>query len=354
MFAVLQVYVILQIVSLLIGLVAVVRVWRASTFDGILSLFVPFYILFAMVRYWNQPDHDIRWHVFAMLVLGGTSVWMSYRAVDQIHASEVAGRSAATGQRGQDQSAGGSERLATGEVSARSAASAATQDESETTPRVASAEDLRWLASRVTFYRGRFERPTTGYTLTIPSAFHLLDNADARRMEAAFGHPLDKKLVAWGVEQNLALTDPALWVVRMRWMNEGLVVASAGELDATGLLNAARTQTHVPRLASSGGSLQRFVAAPAHDGNVIYWVEERLPEGAKTSVFDCHALRLARKGVLEFSIVGARDALQKSCLATLRAFAQTVTFEPALDYPTVTAGVVLAPYSLSGLIAQTQ
>jgi len=238
-------------------------------------------------------------------------------------------------------------------ASARQPASVAPEPEDSTPTRVSS-EEWRAIANRVVFYRGRFERSTTGYSMIIPADFHLLDNADARRLEMALGHPDDKHLVAWAVDRNIALTDPQLWVVRVRWMNEGLVVASPSELDAAGLLKAAQTQTHVPRLAGSGGKLQRFVAAPARDGNEIDWVEQRLPEAAKTSVYDCHALRLARKGVLEFSIVGAGENRQASCLATLRAFAQNVSFERDLEYPANTEGNKLAPYSLSGLIAQTQ
>ncbi|HEY8009704.1 MAG TPA: DUF2167 domain-containing protein [Rudaea sp.] len=221
-------------------------------------------------------------------------------------------------------------------------------------PQRASPQELRHVASRVTFYRGRFERTITGYTMEIPAGFHLIDSNDARLLDAALGRPFDKRLVASVMELNLALTDPQLWLVRVRWMNEGLVVASAGELDAKGLLDAARSQTHVPRLAGSGGTLQRFVVPPTRTGAEVDWVEERLPEGAKTTVFDCHALHLARKGVLEFSIVGASAGLQKTCLATVREFAQSVSFDPSLDYPAVPGSNFLAPYSLSGLIAQTQ
>lgn len=238
-------------------------------------------------------------------------------------------------------------------ASARQPADAAPAAEDPAPARVSS-EEWRGIANRVVFYRGRFERPTTGYTMIIPTDFHLLDNADARRLEIALGHPDDKHLVAWAVDRNIALTDPQLWVVRVRWMNEGLVVASSGELDAAGLLKAAQTQPHVPRLAGSGGKLQRFVAAPARNGNEIDWVEQRQPDAAKSSVYDCHALRLARKGVLEFSIVGAGENRQAFCLATLRAFAQNVSFDPELEYPANTEGNKLAPYSLSGLIAQTQ
>ncbi|MGH8121876.1 MAG: DUF2167 domain-containing protein [Rudaea sp.] len=231
---------------------------------------------------------------------------------------------------------------------------AADEPPADAVPQRASAQELRDLAAHVTFYRGRFERTITGYTLEIPRGFHLIDSADARLLDIALGRPLDKRLVASLMELNLALTDPQLWLVRVRWMNEGLVVASAGELDAKGLLDAARHEPHVPRLAGSGGTLLRFVSAPVRAGAEVDWVEERLPERTKTSVFDCHALRLARKGVLEFSIIGAGPGLQKTCLATVRELAQSVSFDPSLDYPEVPGSNTLAPYSLSGLIAQTQ
>ena len=233
-------------------------------------------------------------------------------------------------------------------------ASAPAETTSEPAPQRASADELKALAARVSFYRGRLVRETSGFHIDIPPGFHVLDNADARSVEAALGLPPDAHLIAWAVEQNLPLTDPALWAVKLRWMSDGLVRASSEELDAAGLLNAAHTQPHIPRLAGSGGKLLRFVSPPTLNNSVVAWVEERQPDGEKKSVFDCHALRLARKGVLEFSIVGADDKLAKSCMATLLVFTNQVKFEPALDYPVQVTGNSVAAYSLSGLVAQTQ
>ncbi len=97
-----------------------------------------------------------------------------------------------------------------------------------------------------------------------------------------------------------------------------------------------------------------FVSAPARREHVFDWVEARDGEGSKDSVYDCHAVRLARKGMLEFSIVGVNEEVQKTCLETLRPIADHVKFRDPLDYPAVVKGERTAPYTLGGLISQTQ
>ena len=104
----------------------------------------------------------------------------------------------------------------------------------------------------------------------------------------------------------------------------------------------------------AGGTLLGYDVAPERQGSTIVWSEERQPEGAATSVFDCHALRLARKGVLEFSIVGADAKAAKSCTDELRALATAVRFDASSDYPAQIQGERVAVYSLVGLITQTQ
>ncbi|WP_257387591.1 hypothetical protein, partial [Tahibacter caeni] len=63
------------LISLLFGLLAVVRVWRASTLDGVLTLLVPFYFIVALIKYWSDPDHSIRFHALGMLVGSTMSIY---------------------------------------------------------------------------------------------------------------------------------------------------------------------------------------------------------------------------------------------------------------------------------------
>ncbi|MBS0582273.1 MAG: hypothetical protein JSS42_04145 [Proteobacteria bacterium] len=224
-------------------------------------------------------------------------------------------------------------------------------DEAEPARR-ATAEELRGLAGRVAFLRGRYAREAIGMHLDIPRGQHMLAGTEARRADAALRGVDDTHLIGWMIAQDRTISDPNLRIVRLRWRHDGLVAGDAA--DPAALLDAAHTRPRVPRLAGSGGTLLRYDVAPEREGSTIVWSEERQPEGAATSVHDCHALRLARKGVLEFSIVGVDAKAAQSCADELRSLAATVRFDAESDYPARIQGERLAAYSLSGMITQTQ
>ena len=212
---------------------------------------------------------------------------------------------------------------------------------------------LRQVAAHVQWYRGGYSRIATGFQFTIPATFHLAENNDARNLEMASGHPDDNDLVAWAVPLNVQVTSPQVWVVRIRWRGDGLVNADPAELD-TKRVEAAMSRQPERRLASSGGTFKRFVDAPELSGHVVDWVEERTPASGKGALFDCHAVRLARRGILEFSIVGVSEAVQKGCAETLRAFTDKLTFDDLHEYPAQPGTSPKAPYSLAALVAQTR
>ena len=212
---------------------------------------------------------------------------------------------------------------------------------------------LRQVAAHVQWYRGGYSRIATGFEFTIPATFHLAENNDARNLEMASGHPDDNDLVAWAVPLSVQVTNPQVWVVRIRWRGDGLVNADPAELD-TKQVEAARSRQPEKRLASSGGTFKRFVDPPELSGHVVDWVEERTPANGKGSLFDCHAVRLARRGILEFSIVGVSEAVQKGCADTLRAFTDKLTFDDTHEYPAQPGTNPKAPYSLAALVAQTR
>lgn len=212
---------------------------------------------------------------------------------------------------------------------------------------------LRQVAAHVQWYRGGYSRIATGFEFSIPPTFHLAENNDARNLEMASGHPDDNDLVAWAVPLNVQVTNPQVWVVRIRWRGDGLVNADPAALD-TKQIESAMARQPEKRLASSGGTFKRFVDAPELSGHIVDWVEERTPASGKGSLFDCHAVRLARRGILEFSIIGVSEAVQKGCADTLRAFTDKLTFDETHEYPAQPGTTPKAPYSLSSLVAQTR
>ncbi len=169
----------------------------------------------------------------------------------------------------------------------------------------------------------------------------------------ATGHPDDPDVVAWIVALNQPVTNPQTWVVRVRWRGDGLIAATPADLE-TKQLEAAMARPAEKRLASSAGTFKRFVDEPELVGHVVDWVEERTPAVGKGPVFDCHAVRLARRGILEFSIIGVSEAVSKTCGATLQGFTEKLTFDGEHDYPDQPGTNPKAAYSLAGLVTQTK
>ena len=201
-------------------------------------------------------------------------------------------------------------------------------------------------------FRGKYERPSMGLTLGLPDHFRALSSVDARRIETALGQATDDREVAWVLHEEVPLSGAASWHVRVRWLDDGWVDASVPR-DAERLLRAAQGAKATARLAGSGGDLLGFAVAPSFAANTADWVEERLPDGASASVLDCHALRLGRKGVLEFSVVGAPAGSQALCNASVRLLAHRARTDNGAEYPQrAPADVGAAPYTLEDLVTQ--
>jgi hypothetical protein len=358
---------ILYLVSFILGILIVARVWRANTLDGVLTLFLPFYVFYALYKYWGDADHDIRWPLLAQFIVSAILIWNVYHIAPAVIDPRLAAmQSQSQGAEDDDQadedhsasrparsSAAASAQGKTAPASAtRQTRVPAQVSEAEPPPRPATTAELNDLAAHVLFLRGRFVREAIGMRVDIPRGQHLLAGTDARVADTALRGEVDPHLIGWMIAVDKTITDPNLRIVRLRWRHDGLVAGDAA--DPAALLDAAHTRTPAPRLAGSGGTLVRYDVAPEREGSTIIWSEERQPEGAASSVHDCHALRLARKGVLEFSIVGVDAKAAQSCTDELRSLVATVRFDAESDFPAQIQSEHLAAYSLSGMITQTQ
>ena len=85
----------MELVLCVIALLAVMRVWRASALEGLLTLLVPCYVYVAMVRHWNDPDHGIRWHVLALTLGGALMFWYGQGVMREMAAEQIAMEAAA-------------------------------------------------------------------------------------------------------------------------------------------------------------------------------------------------------------------------------------------------------------------
>jgi hypothetical protein len=211
---------------------------------------------------------------------------------------------------------------------------------------------LAQAVKSATYQRGTFDRSTIGFSIDIPEHFHLLAGNDVRRIENAAQQPLDTHEVAWVVHESVALDDSAAWHVRVRWLSDGWVAVN-GSLDAWRLLREAQSGV-ASRLAGSGGALIGFAVAPSYSGGIADWVEERIPAHANSGVLDCHAVRLGRRGVVEFSVLAAPPGSQALCDASVRLLARSTRFEPGAEYSPAGIGAAHAPYTLEGLVAGTR
>jgi hypothetical protein len=366
----LQGLVVLYVISFVLGIHIVACVGRTRTLDGVLSLFVPGSFFHALCKCSGDVDHDklrLPLGAYAAAALFACNAFhvasatagenrpavaqSSARAAseDAIHSNEgaVVRRSSSSC------STSAPDKAVPASPAMRTPPSPEPATEAEP-PRRATPAELQRLAEKVDFLRGRFVREAIGMRLDIPRNQHLLAGADARHADTALRGEYDAYLVGWMIAANKTLTDANLRIVRVRWRHDGLVAAESTMPDADALVEAAHARAYAPRLFGSGGSLLRYDSPPARDGATVVWSEERQLDGAKASVFDCHAVRLARKGVLEFSIAGVDAKAAKSCVGELSSLAASVQFDAGTDYPAQAEGEPPAPYTLDALIAQTQ
>ena len=361
-------------VSAIIGLLMLVRVFRASVLDGILCLFLPFWTIVVLIKYWNEPDHDIKFYFFGQIAVLGVALLMITRI--ERHEAHMAGASSAEAEADPDDDgddnagdtaskpidsaptrhAKARPEQAAGNATA-SASAPARSREAETPVRAPTAEELappplRVVLHNVTFQRGAMERSSAGFRLEIPDHFHALSATDAHRLEASLRQTPDGHEVAWVSHETVALDAPDAWHVSVRWLPDGWV-AAGGMLDPWQLLKSAQHAAQ-SRLAGSGGDLIGYAVAPGAEDAVYSWVEERLPSGAPVSVLDCHELKLGRRGVLEFTVAGQPVGTQQLCSAAVRLLARHALFEPDSAYTAAPPeSGPRAGYALADLIAGT-
>ena len=380
-------YLLLRVMLLVVGIVLVVRVWRASALHAILSMIIPGYVIVPMVRYWKEPDHDIRWHVALLFTGALTVVWLQYKLARDYHAEQVQLQAQLLAEDEDVQSEPAEvEAPAAGPVDETEDAEATLAAVRRTHPLMAKNRNAPQLAlvtapaeepgiismpvepktprsevpmtfaraaAEAKFMRGKFELASMGLALNLPDHFHAFGSVDARRLETSLGQPTDEREIAWVLHENVPLAGAGSWHMRVRWLGDGWVAPSTSGADGERLLRLAQQNPAVTRLAGSGGVLLGYAVAPTFGPGLADWVEERLPDGASTSVLDCHAVRLGQKGVLEFSIVGAPAGAQTLCDASVRLLARRARIDGSAGYSAQpVAGTPRAPYSLERLIAQ--
>jgi hypothetical protein len=387
-------FLVFRLALLIVALLAVRRVWRASTVQGLLTLLLPFYVFVAMVRYWSDPDHGIRWHVLVLTVGGVLGFFWQQRLIHEYVTQQAALQAQLLERQSGDESDADDEtdgdaapdttmphatiefgpaarlanrpaRTAPAQTPVEHAADASPvrHVDAEPAPRASAAAPdvaaaarptLRDALASATFLRGRFDRSSSGFALELPAHFHALVGVDARRIESSLGLAPDTREVAWVMHENVQPGSPDSWHVRVRWLDDGWIALSGSATDTERLLrDAQQASSTSARLAGSGGALVGYAVAPSFDAQTVDWVEERLPDNTAESVLDCHALRIGQRGVVEFSVVGARPGTQVLCDLSVRLLARNVRFDAGYAHTAdPPAAVRHAGYTATDLVAQ--
>lgn len=374
--------------SLIFGLLMVVRVWRASTLDGVLTLLVPFYFIVALIKYWSDPDHDIRFYVLGSFLCTVIAIWSASRVTHDLagqivgtpeqrqelaqelrkkgvkltpeQEQKLLGNDAEavleTMQQIEEQHPGAFDDDGSDGDSSFATASTQPRDAEFENPRPVAAQErppevlsYAEAARRAVFNRGRYTRDAIGVNIDVPSKFRLISATDARRLDRSRGRTEDSRGLAWIIHEKLNLADPDAWHVNARWHSDGWV--GSVPLDGATLLDAAlANKTPAPHVLVSQGDLIGYAVAPQFDGQVFDWAEERVLENSDEQVVDCHAVRLGRRGVLEFSIVGMPTKSLALCHETVRLIALRSSFLPGKEYPPAAPAEGLrASYTLASL-----
>ncbi|MCQ4165949.1 DUF2167 domain-containing protein [Tahibacter harae] len=378
------------LISLVFGILMVVRVWRASTLDGVLTLLLPFYFIVALIKYWNDPDHNIRFHVLGIFICSVVAIWSASSMTrhaggmsgvgdkadlqarsqvikimreqgltitpeqeQRLLSEDEAVSDAAWRELGVRDEGDGSGAVAAGAHGSGEPSRARDAEFDNPRPVAAQERPVETLsyaeaARRAVFNRGRWTRDSTGFSIDVPAKFRLISAADARRLDSARARPEDSRIMAWILHENTPLADPDSWHVKVRWISDGWVATQA--LEPVQLLQTALDNKQPqPRVAASSGDLLGYAVAPRFDGQVLEWAEERVLVNSDHQVVDCHALRPGRRGVLEFSIVGMAPGQLALCQATVRLLADRTSFLEGKEYPAAPPDGLRAPYTLAAL-----
>lgn len=386
--------------SFIIGILMLVRVFKASVLDGILTFFIPLYFIVPLIKHWSEPDHDIKFHVLALIGCLGMAYWGLTRVVgdfannpggfmvdgivsmsaderqqfvedlrsDGVTVSPQDEKALVSGNKeevarafgnvmGHAREKGlGAESLSGEETESGGGSGARVRDAEFENPRPVAAterppETISYAeaARRAVYNRGRWTREATGFSIDVPAKFRLISPTDARRLDQARGRPNDTRLMGWIVHENLSLANPDIWHVTMRWHSDGWIGAAA--IDPVQQLSAAlANKTPAPRVAASNGELIGFASVPQFEGSLLSWVEERVLLNSDTHVVDCHAVRLGLRGMLEFSIVGMDPGSLALCQTTARLMAEKASFLAGKEYvPSAPPGIATAPYTVATL-----
>ncbi len=373
-------YMVLLGIAVILWILMLVRIFKSSVVMGILSfLFFPL-ALIPLIQNWGDEELDIKLPFFGCLIAYGLVFFLAFEEVkERLGGSMAEQMVVATTPAGDTVVVPMSEAFvlmerggdivemlemndpralaARGEVpdrttgTSRSAAPAYSEETGEdlsievpvakpsragiTEPPENNLPDWDDVVDRLPFQR-RNVRLAHSYTnIDIPQHFRFVDRPALRDLFYARGRGLPDAVSGLIVHESVELRSQDPWLVLIRWLPIGNVAADrANRWNTAEMLDAAQRQGRLRRatgLAADQGSvtLAGFVEAPVFDtaSQRLTWVERLDPLSGGEPRLDCHAVRLARRGVLWFTIESIAASRQELCLRTVRLMADRAVFD---------------------------
>jgi len=317
----------LPLISYLLYLLAVVRVWRRNYIDGIFMFFFWPLALYALIKYWGEKDSGPRTPLLIALAIMG--VWGSFIGWSFMHVPA---------------------HVAADDYEAMSPVDEGSGDTiADHVKRSVAIANLR----RQT---GSVDIPDAPVSIDVPAHFRFIDRASLLNAFSGTSDEPDDSTIGWLVHERVDLSSDQAWHVEVDYLGDGYV-ASSDFATVGGDALLARAQDAARKLAEGddeGAQLLRFAEAPTFDpaSARVNWVEEVSQNGHGSPTLDCYAIQLGRKGAVFFSIVDAAAKRQELCLRSVRMLAAHAHFGPGQTYADHSRALDRnAPYTLTDLVS---
>jgi len=311
MFVFLMMVIVLPLLSTGLYLWAVVRMWRTDSILAIVMfLFWPASI-YALVRHWGEEENDIRVPLFGSFAV--LALWLGLFAL--------------AGSAPKDPGTQGfAQTLVEG-------------TEPEADP-VADKLHFSIALTKTPYRSGPVEIPIAHATIDVPAHFHFYDRASLAALYADSGEGPSEVTVGWLVHESVDLADEDEWHVDVAWIGEGFVAEgdlatrNPESLLAQGRLVTEEQSAHLE--TGSSISLVRYAQTPTLDTPLhrATWVEEYAvkEKGDVENKLDCYAAKLARGGVMLYSIDEIEPEREELCLRSVRLASTRTTFAAGQTY----------------------
>ena len=321
----------LPLLAGLFYLLAVAKILRDNVLLGLVMLIFWPAGIYAMVRYWGDPEGDIRGRMLPACVL--FTAWIALLFAD-IHISPPHGtRSAAT-----------ASRFPSG-----------ADDDNE----IADQLRLTTAVAELPIRSGVAAIAPAKASVAIPTHFRFVERSALETLYAKLDNTLDPATVGWLVHESVNLADDDAWFIEVEWHADGYVAESAfASLSPSALLSDA--QRAATGLAERGNGVDYRILRYAEDPqldvdrHLVTWVEETVEADAAAHKVDCYAALLGRRGVLGFTISDMDPARQELCLRSVRLAAARTSFSGGENYADHSRWFDhAAKYDLAGLVTGT-